>query len=150
LAFVQLRIAGKYWLGLGLKKVEGDLATYLGSDKGMFIFEVYPNSPASKAEWKVGDILLSFNDKEVSDFESLLSEISAVETKSVQCELLRKGEKVEANISAEARPTDVPQIEADAKGLSWTFEALPENTTADAEGVKTMILRRSRKRRKDA
>lgn len=133
---------GKYWLGLGLKKVEGDLATYLGNDKGMFIFEIYPDSPASKADWKVGDILLSFNGKEVNDFEVLLSEISAVETKTAKCELLRKGEKVEEEITAEVRPAEVPQIEADAKGTtSWTFEALPENMVADADGVKTMILR---------
>lgn len=133
---------GKYWLGLGLKKVEGDLATYLGNDKGMFIFEIYPDSPASKADWKVGDILLSFNGKEVNDFEVLLSEISAVETKTAKCELLRKGEKVEEEITAEVRPAEVPQIEADAKATaSWTFEALPENMIADADGVKTMILR---------
>lgn len=131
---------GKFWLGLGLKKVEGDLATYLGSDNGMFIFEIYPDSPAAKAEWKAGDILLSFNGKEVSDFETLLSEISAIETKTVKCVLLRKGDKVEEEIAPEARPENVPQIEGEEKS-SWTFEALPQEMVADGDGKNVMILR---------
>lgn len=131
---------GKFWLGLGLKKVEGDLATYLGSDAGMLIFEIYPDSPASKAEWKTGDILLSFNGKDVSDFETLLTEISAIEAKSAKCVLLRKGEKVEEEITPEARPENVPQIESAEKNqTSWTFESLPLDMLAaegqDAKGV---------------
>ena len=131
---------GKFWLGLGLKKVEGDLATYLGSDAGMLIFEIYPESPASKAEWKTGDILLSFNGKDVSDFETLLTEISAIEAKSAKCVLLRKGEKVEEEITPEARPENVPQIESAEKNqTSWTFESLPLDMLAaegkDAKGV---------------
>lgn len=132
---------GKYWLGLGLKKVEGDLATYLGSEAGMFIFEVYPDSPASKAEWKVGDILLSFNGKEISGFETLLTEINAAQSTSAKCILLRKGEKIEEEIVAELRPENVPQIETDkSSAMSWTFEALPQmNLNLSPE--KVMVLR---------
>ena len=133
---------GKYWLGLGLKKVEGDLATYLGSDNGMFIFEIYPDSPAAKAEWKAGDILLSFNGKEVSDFETLLSEINSVETKAAKCVLLRKGDKVEEEIAPEARPENVPQIAPEAQAqMTWSFEALPKEMVADGDGKKIMVLR---------
>lgn len=133
---------GKYWLGLGLKKVEGDLATYLGSDAGMFIFEVYPDSPASKAEWKVGDILLSFNGKEISGFETLLTEINAAQSTSAKCILLRKGEKIEEEIVAELRPENVPQIETDkSTAMSWTFEALPQGKNLDPSPEKVMILR---------
>lgn len=133
---------GKFWLGLGLKKVEGDLATYLGSDNGMFIFEIYPESPAAKAEWKAGDILLSFNGKEVSDFETLLSEINNVETNAAKCVLLRKGEKVEEEIAPEARPENVPQVAPEAQTrMTWSFEALPKEMQADGDGKKVMILR---------
>jgi len=133
---------GKFWLGLGLKKVEGDLATHLGSDKGMFVFQVYPDSPASKAEWQVGDILLSYNGEEVSDFETLLIEINATESNAAKCVLLRKGEKIEEEIVAELRPENVPQIEADKNAASsWTFEALPQEMNLDVSPEKVMILR---------
>jgi len=78
-------LLGKYWLGIGLKKIEGDLATYLGNDDGMFIFEIYPDSPAAKVEWQVADILISFNWKDIGDFETLLKEINSVDSKSLKC-----------------------------------------------------------------
>jgi membrane-associated protease RseP (regulator of RpoE activity) len=135
-------LLGKYWLGLGLKKIEGDLATYLGNDDGMFIFEIYPDSPAAKAEWQVGDILISFNGKDIGDFEALLKEINAVESKSVKCVLLRKGEKLSKKITPEVRPNAVPQIEVNSdQSAVWTFEALPEQGGDDNAGKKTMIFR---------
>ena len=135
-------LLGKYWLGLGLKKIEGDLATYLGNDDGMFIFEIYPDSPAAKAEWQVGDILISFNGKDIGDFETLLKEINSVESKSVKCLLLRKGEKLSKKITPEVRPNAVPQIGLNSDPSAvWTFEALPEQGGVDASGKKTMIFR---------
>lgn len=133
-------LLGKYWLGLGLKKIEGDLATYLGNDKGMLIFEIYPDSPAAKAGWQVGDILISFNGKDIGDLEALLNEINVVESKSVKCILLRKGEKLSKKITPEVRTNAVPQIELNSN-QSWTFEVLPEQAAADASGKKTMIFR---------
>lgn len=131
---------GKYWLGLGLKKVEGDLATYLGSEEGMLIFQVYPDSPASKAEWKVGDILLSLNGQPISEFETLLKEVNSLEAKSAKCVLLRKGEKVEEKITPELRPKDMPQISPNAAGdMSFRFEAAPAIQTPD--GKKVMIFK---------
>ena len=43
-----------FWLGVGLKRVEGDLASFLGSPKGVFVVEVVADSPADEAGVKAG------------------------------------------------------------------------------------------------
>lgn len=152
IAVVQGAPLGKYWLGLGLKKIEGDLATYLGNSDGMLVFEIYPNSPAEKAGWKVGDILLSFRGKPINDFEALLTEINAAESKASDAVLLRQSQKIETNITPEERPNTVPQIEAKQEteiantqvggaGESFVFEADMVEDGNSKDGKKRMILR---------
>jgi len=152
IAVIQGAPLGKYWLGLGLKKIEGDLATYLGNSDGMLVFEIYPNSPAEKAGWKVGDILVSFRGKPINDFESLLTEINAAESKASDAVLLRQSQKIETNITPEERPNTVPQIEAKQEteivntqvggaGESFVFEADMVEDGNSKDGKKRMILR---------
>ena len=152
IAIVQGAPLGKYWLGLGLKKIEGDLATYLGNSDGMLVFEIYPNSPAEKAGWKVGDILLSFRGKPINDFESLLTEINAAENQASDAVLLRQSQKVETKITPEERPNNVPQIEArkeaeiakneaEKVGELFVFEADMIEDGDSKDGQKRMIFR---------
>jgi hypothetical protein len=152
IAVVQGAPLGKYWLGLGLKKIEGDLATYLGNSDGMLVFEIYPNSPAEKAGWKVGDILLSFRGKPINDFEALLTEINAAESKASDAVLLRQSQKIETNITPEERPNTVPQIEVKQEteiantqvggaGESFVFEADMVEDGDSKDGKKRMIWR---------
>jgi len=152
IAVIQEAPLGKYWLGLGLKKIEGDLATYLGNSDGMLVFEIYPNSPAEKAGWKVGDILLSFRGKPINDFESLLTEINAAENQASDAVLLRQSQKVETKITPQERPNNVPQIEArqetkitqtqaGGEGELFVFEADMIEDGDPKDGKKRMILR---------
>ncbi len=55
------------WLGVYIQEVNKDLAESFGLDKpaGALVTKVTPNSPAEKAGLKEGDIIVSFNGREI-------------------------------------------------------------------------------------
>jgi serine protease Do len=98
------------WLGVGSQTVDKDLTKALSLKKpgGIVIKRVSPASPAARAGLKVGDVLLTLNDKEVVDqeeFRYLLAVIPIGETASVV--LNRSGEEKRLSIKIDAAP-DVP------------------------------------------
>ena len=61
------------WLGVRIQTVTEDLASSLGLDRpyGALVASVIPNSPAEKAGIKPGDVILEFNDSEVTEMRKL-------------------------------------------------------------------------------
>ena len=61
------------WLGVRIQTVTEDLASSLGLDRpyGALVASVIPNSPAEKAGIKPGDVILDFNDSEVTEMRKL-------------------------------------------------------------------------------
>ena len=61
------------WLGVRIQTVTPDLANSLGLERpyGALVASTIPNSPAEKAGIKPGDIILEFNDSEVSEMRKL-------------------------------------------------------------------------------
>ncbi|MAJ23989.1 MAG: serine protease [Rickettsiales bacterium] len=61
------------WLGVRIQTVTEDLAGSLGLDRpyGALVASVIPDSPAEKSGLKAGDIILNFNDKEVTEMRKL-------------------------------------------------------------------------------
>ena len=61
------------WLGVRIQTVTEDLALSLGLDRpyGALVASVIPNSPAEKAGIKPGDVILDFNDSEVTEMRKL-------------------------------------------------------------------------------
>lgn len=62
----------KVWLGIGLKEVTGDLATYLGSNEGILIETIFPESPAQAATLQEGDIVIALNGEKLEGPEDLV------------------------------------------------------------------------------
>jgi serine protease Do len=72
----QLKTAGRVkrgWLGVLIQDVTLDLAESFGMQhpRGALVAKVMPDSPAIKADMKVGDVIVEFNHKEVQSSASL-------------------------------------------------------------------------------
>ena len=120
----------KWWLGIMLKSVEGDLATYLNSSDGILVDSVLPDSPAEKAGIQKGDIIQKAGESEMSGPADLLKVLSGVETledgsvPAVMLSVNRHGESVEVSITPAARPENIVAVgeESEAEESdSWTF-----------------------------
>jgi len=77
----QLRKSGKVergWLGVEIQKLSPEMADAVGlkSAKGVIVAQVTPDSPASKAGLKRGDIILSFAGKDVESPRALAREVA--------------------------------------------------------------------------
>ena len=108
----------KIWLGIGLKGVEGDLATYLGSSDGVFIESVFPDSPAAEAKLKEGDVVVAFEGQKISGPADLVTALRAVKPveadakdsakavtyPSVALTVLRRGLELKLELTPRQRP----------------------------------------------
>ena len=67
------------WLGVGLYTVSEGLAAYYGFavNQGALITELSPSSPADKAGLKVNDIIVGFDEKEITNTDDLIQAIRA-------------------------------------------------------------------------
>lgn len=128
----------KYWLGISLKPVDGDLATYLGTAEGVLVDSIYPESPAEKAGLKKGDILIEVNGEKLAEPQSLLAQMLAVKATddgrvaSLKLNVLRKGESVQIELTPSERP----------EGAAIRVEggSLPEGDASEQKGM-TIDLR---------
>ncbi len=104
--------APKYWLGISLKPVEGDLAAYLGTTDGVLVSSVVPESPADKAGFKPGDVLIAVGDEKLVAPQDLLVQMNSVEAGEdgkvapLKTSVLRKGEKIELEVTPAERPRE--------------------------------------------
>jgi serine protease Do len=72
----QLKLAGKVtrgWLGVYIQKITPELAETLGlsDSRGALVAKVLKDGPASSAGVKRGDVIISFDDKEINDSREL-------------------------------------------------------------------------------
>jgi serine protease Do len=103
----QLRETGKVtrgWLGVTVQPVTPDLAKSFGmkNDRGALISEVMKDSPAEKAGFKAGDIILEFDGKTITDMHELprLAAVTPVGKKTV-VKILRNGKTIEKSVTIE-------------------------------------------------
>jgi len=128
------------WLGVRIQTVTDDLAESLNLDtaSGALIASVSPDSPASAAGLKVGDVILSFDGKSVNTMRRLPRIVAETEIdKPVQVELWREGETITVGVVvglldegelevASARPkADEPVVE-EVPSLGLTVSSLTQ------------------------
>jgi len=93
----QLRDQGyvkRGWLGVIIQEVTRDLAESFGLDKpsGALVAQVLPDSPALAAGLKEGDVIISFNGREIGLSSELPSQVGRVAPgKSAEVEIFRNG-----------------------------------------------------------
>jgi hypothetical protein len=88
-----------------LKRVEGDLAAYLGSEQGVLVDQVERGGPAEKGGLKRGDILLSVNEQALTGPVDLMQALrSAPVGQARSLRLRRQGQEIELAVVPEPRP----------------------------------------------
>jgi S1-C subfamily serine protease len=98
------------YLGVGMQPVP--IPTSLrekldvGHEHGLMVLSVEQGSPAEKAGWQLGDILLGLNDTPIIDVDELQATLRGDTVgRGVNALLIRGGEKVESEITIEERPS---------------------------------------------
>ena len=103
------------WIGVQVQPVTADIADSLGMSKaeGALVAEPQPNSPATKAGIKAGDVITALNGAPIKSSRDLAQKISAIAPgTSVKLDVLRNGE---------------------SKALTLTLGELPATREAKAE-----------------
>ena len=96
------------YLGVGLHPVEipASLREKLGAtaEVGLILLSVEPESPADKAGWLVGDILISLEGKPINDIDELQTALRGNTIgRGVRASLLRGGQLLETQVTVSER-----------------------------------------------
>ncbi len=101
-----LFVSGRAFLGVHLQDLDKDLAEYFGvkADEGVLILKVLEDTPAEKAGLKPGDVIVKFNEKNISnakDLTDLLADMKKDDKADIQ--VIRHKNKQILKVELEAR-----------------------------------------------
>jgi serine protease Do len=145
----QLRDTGavdRGWLGVLIQEVTAELAESFDLDRprGALVSQVVPDSPAAKAGFEVGDVILAFNGEEVETSSALPPMVGLVRPgRSAEVTIFRNGREQVVEITIERLPDDPRMLAGPAE------EPVPEPTanrlgitvaTPDPEQSETGVL----------
>ncbi|SYZ72124.1 exported hypothetical protein [Candidatus Zixiibacteriota bacterium] len=111
---------GNGWLGLYTQTIDKDLkeAFNLGSDHGVVINRVIPNSPADKAGLKAGDIILSLDGTDLTTSEQLADLVGEHNSgDKVKLDVMHKGNKETLSIALGERQNSPTKMFSDQMGM---------------------------------
>ncbi len=118
------------WLGVSAQNVTADIAVSLGLDKprGSLIKGLHPASPLKKGGVKVGDVILSLNDREIRDSSEMKFRLATVPLgDKAKVTLMRQGQELNVYVKAMAPPDDPPRNETRLEGTHVLNGALIAN-----------------------
>ena len=84
------------WLGVLIQEVNRELAESFGMDspRGAAVLQVIDDSPADRAGFKVGDVIVKFGDKEIYRSSDLPLAVGTTEIgKTIRVQIIREGRK---------------------------------------------------------
>jgi serine protease Do len=105
------------WLGVSIQPLSDDLAKQFGlkEPRGALVGEVFPDSPAAAAGLKTGDVIVSYNGKEI-DSPNLLRNLVAQTPvgKEVKLEIVRDGKRRSLTVKIAEQPKEVAEAGEEA------------------------------------
>ena len=144
----QLRNKGKVsrgWLGVLIQDVTRELAESFGMDKpqGALVAKVLPDSPASKAGFEVGDIVLEFDGHEVDHSSNLPPIVGATPIGTDAAVVISRNGKI---VELVVRTSQLPEAEEVQSALSGQ----PETANAGSLGITVADLTPEQRKDSDA
>jgi serine protease Do len=100
----QLKTKGRVargWLGVVIQRVTPEIAKSFGlkESEGALVSDVMDQSPAEKAGIKRGDVVISFNGKQIKDMDTLPRLVGSTEIgKEVKVGIVRDGKEIQVSI----------------------------------------------------
>lgn len=101
------------WLGVLIQDVTRELAESFGMKKprGALVAKVLPDSPAEKAGFQVGDVVIKFDDKKIIRSSNLPPIVGITPVgKNVDVEILRKGKSKKLTVNLGELPEKDAQV----------------------------------------
>ena len=148
------------WLGVSIRDVDNNLAMAmdLESTKGALVADVMPDTPAAKAGFRSGDVVLLFDGKEVESARALTRLVGSIEPgESVKVQVARDGALKNFTVKLGERNSDEESADLSGKGagkqssllddLGVRFGALDDemrerlNIEDDVKGVVVTAIR---------
>lgn len=126
------------WLGVNVQDLDDDLAKQFGlsETKGVLVATVQPETPAEKARMKSGDIIKTFDGKNVENVRELLKLVSrATIGKKVKVGILRDRKNITVEVGIAARPEEMKEFAEAALG-NWRGIEVQEITPEIAQRYK--------------
>ena len=103
------------YLGIGMQQIDATLAQHLNLPvpQGIVVTDVIPESPAEQAGFQVGDILLTVNDKTITNNRNLIGIVERLQVgKTYPVRVRRNDQEIDLNISIAAKPDNLTNLPA--------------------------------------
>ena len=124
------------WLGVRIQTVTEDLASSLGLDRpyGALVASVIPNSPAEKAGIKPGDVILEFNDSEVTEMRKLPRLGSETKVNSRSNVIIWRNEK------KKSLKVIIAEMKEEDKEIEESKDSTPDSDTLQSDYIEQLGL----------
>ena len=149
----QLREKGRVsrgWLGVLIQDVTRELAESFGMSKpqGALVARVLEGSPAARAGFEVGDILLSFDEQPVERSSDLPPIVGRTRVgREVEVEILRNGESMTLKVTTDELPDDETRVAAartpegvEATKLGLTVRDMTDEERASSDAAEEGVV----------
>jgi serine protease Do len=106
------------YLGIQLQELDKDLADGMGLnfDKGILVQSVQPDTPASKAGFQTGDVIVRFDGEDVRDDSKFRLKVAETPVgKTVPVVVVRDGKEEKVNVTVGERPDEEAVASAPTK-----------------------------------
>lgn len=109
---IEFGTARRGWFGVNVQVVDYDIARAYGAetDDGVLITRIDPDGPAAKADFEIGDLVLTFDGKPVEGIRGLSQVVAETDIgKDVEVELIRDGRRKTVSLTLGELKSDAPE-----------------------------------------